>query len=219
MKPNLTVVKRYRPLFSGERPTFSTVLVGCLIDLYGIRVLNWDGLTIQLQLKDDLDVDPPRTVYDQFMALISALNSDLVYREVAVFDEFVSAVNGNGFGTDREPPEATDLVWAVAELQMNDPEPAGHDHTDPFDLNVKRYMRAVLSDEGVLIPPRTVGFLDQVQIRKENRDDPTAYADAYQSAQMRADELDLLVKQRTERLVDEMTGLGLIRLQDDGRAA
>jgi len=77
-----------QPYFSGDKESFATTLVAGLLRLYGVEALEWDPLTIQMEIKEDLGVDMPRRVYDKMMALVyqrtrlsSDRHSDLLTRK------------------------------------------------------------------------------------------------------------------------------------------
>lgn len=195
--------------FSGERPTFATVLLAILFKLFGPEVLDWDGLTIQLEIKDRFGVDVPRRVYDKLMALITALSTDRVYKEVPLFDEFVSAINGEGMGIEQDIPAVDDVAWAVAELSMNDPDPVTRDPKNPWSKDVQKYVRVVLDDEGMSIAPKVLDFAPSKVRQLEGMDAPEVYAGSWGSSQDRADEVDRWVDNMAMTLIRQLMDLGI----------
>jgi len=202
-------VDTVKPMFNGERETFASVLLAALIKAYGPEVLEWDGLTIQLQVKDDLGVEMPRRVYDQLMALLSALTTTAVYTDVAVFDETISGLNRKGIGTEQDAPSVDDMAWAVAEIGINDPEPVGRNAEQPWGPNIRKYARAVLDDEGMPIAPTVVGWAADRPIAKEGMDDASYYAGAWGNQQERANEIDTWIEGQMGKLIADMQEIGI----------
>lgn len=198
-----------RRYYSGEEPTFATVLVAIMVKLYGPEVLEWDGLTYQLEIKELFEAEMPRTVYDKMMALVTALATDAVYKNVEIFDETVNALNGHGVGVDQDIPSAAEVGWAVTELRLNDPDPATRSPEQPWGRDIQKYVSVVLRDEGLNIPPRALDFAETKILESEGTDDPTQYAAAWRSNQSRADEIDQWIEGLVVTLLEQLMGLGI----------
>ncbi len=194
---------------SGARPAFATTLLSLLLRTYGLQVMEWEGETIQLEVKDDFHLEMPRKVYDQLMALLTALTTDEVYKDVAVFDEICSALNGRGLGVERDVPPVTDVAWAVTEIRINDPDPATRSPEQPWSRNIARYCRVVLDDEGMPIAPKALEFAHSRAVPAEGTDNPDYYAAAWGSAQARADEIDTIMAERTRLLIEQLMTVGV----------
>lgn len=202
--------ERARPLFAGEEPAYATTLLAALFMIYGLDVLEWDGLTIELEVKDDLGVEMPRRVYDKLMALIMALTTDTVYKDIPVFDEFVRSLNNHGAGSEQEVPPAVEVAWAVTELEMNDPEPVSREERDQrFSDNIRKYTRVVLDDAGLPIAPNALSFAADRAVGAEGQDDNQHYAGAWGSAQAAAEEIDVDVERQAIELVHQLMKLGV----------
>jgi hypothetical protein len=195
--------------FNGDVPTFATVLVSALLKMYGAEALNWDGATIQLEIKDDLDVEMPRRVYDQMMGLITAMTTDSVYKDARVFDSIVSALNRQGIVPDNIPPTVEDVAWTVAELGMSDPEPVSRTPGKIWGSKIQAYVRAVLDDEGFTIAPDILSFAHTRTPAAQGMDDASVYAGTWGSAQARADEIDTEVQTKAVELLKHLDTLGI----------
>lgn len=198
-----------RRYFSGESEAFATTLLGILMHAYGIDVLGWDGVTVQMEVKDDFGVEMPRPVYDKLMALITAMSTDSVYKDVALFDETISALNGEGVGVERGIPAVDDVAWTVAELRINDPEPVSRDAKQPWGKNIQKYVRVVLDDEGMNRAPKILDFAAERGVPKEGTDDAQRYAAAWGSQELRADEIDEWVDAQIVALIEQLMGAGI----------
>lgn len=197
------------PFLSGERETFATVLLAGLMKAYGLEVLDWDGATIQLQVKEDFGVEIPRRVYDQIMALQNVLTTDAVYKQVPIFDETISALNRNGVGVEQGVPSVDDTAWAVAEIRLNDPDPATRSPDQPWGRDIQKYVRVVLDDEGFTRAPKILDFAADRLPGKEGMDDVTMYAATWGVHQSKADEIDQWVESQAEKLISDLMELGI----------
>jgi hypothetical protein len=195
--------------FSGASESFATTLAAILMKAYGPAVLEWDGLTIEMQVKDDFGVEMPRLVYDKLMALITALATDSIYKDVVLFDETVSALNGEGVGVERDIPSVDDVAWTVAELRINDPDPVGRDPKKPWSPDIQKYVRVVLDDEGLRRTPRILDFAAERGVPKEGMDDVDHYAATWESQSRRADEIDKWVEDQIVVLIQQLVGAGI----------
>jgi hypothetical protein len=205
LKPE--VVKVAQAFFSGKEPAFATTLLAILFKTYGVQVLEWDGLTIEMQVKDDFSVEMPSRVYDKLMALITALSNDAIYRDVTFFDEFVSAINGRGLGTEDDAPAVDDVAWAVAELTINDPRPFGR---EPYWYNnIKIYTRVILDDEGMDIPPQVLAYAGAKTPKNSVNEAPADYAATWGEKQAKADEVDNWISERMVALVQQLMEVGV----------
>lgn len=200
--------QKARPYLSGEKPTFATVLLTILLQSYGLEVLEYDGATIQMEVKDDFDVEMPRRVYDQVMALITALTTDLVYTDVETFDEICNALCRKGLGSYRGVPPAIDIAWAVNELKLADPEPVGRSK-NPWGPEITAYMRVVLDDEGISLAPKSLPMVDSKPPTSRETQDPGLFAASWHSKQTAADEIDKQVEDLKAVMLSHLEDLGI----------
>jgi hypothetical protein len=203
-----TFKRRAVPFLSGERPTFGTVLLSILLKAYGTEVLNWDGATIQMQVRGDFGVDMPRKVYDQLLALITALTTDLVYTDVEIFDEVCNALCRKGLGSYRSIPPALDVAWAVTEIEIADPEPVNRGK-DRWDDSIKRYIRVVLNDEGISFAPKSLDFVKSLPPNTHETEDPAIFASSWLSKQEASDEIDIRVEELSNTMLRHLREAGL----------
>lgn len=200
--------KVFTSMLSGERPTYASVLLAGLIRMYGPGVIEFDPSTIEMDVKDDFGVHMPRVVYDQVMALISAISTDKVYREVEVFDQFVNAINRASLQHDQDPPTTEELAWAITELAISDPEPVGLPD-QPFNKQIAAYCRVCMQDDGVMSPPAVLQFAMPTRVSDEWADDPEMFASVYQSHEASAKEIDQYCKSKVSSLLDDLEDLGI----------
>lgn len=208
-KPHADFVRVAKPFFSGERETFATVLLGCLMTSYGASVLEWDPATVEAQVTDDFGVQMPDNVYDQVMALINVMANDTVYTSVMTFDHTVSALNRAG-ATTGDTPGPEELAWAVFEISANDPDPytQGSEATWPFSDDICGYVGVCLQDAGFHKAPETLEFARMPEWSPSAG--PEAEFDAAtDNQQALADQVDSHIQELFQRLTAQLAEIGL----------
>ena len=193
----------------GEREAFATTLLSGLLMVYGLDLLEWDGPTIEMEVREDFELQIPRRVYDRLMAAITAITTDSVYHDVGVFDQTVASLAGHGVGVEKEAPTAEQLAWTVAELQLLDPEPVGRQAENPWSRQIQKYVRVALDLEGLKFPPKILKFAGKTPLAKDGADDPQMYAGAWGSGQAQADEIDQWLEGRVVLLLRQLMDLGV----------
>lgn len=204
-----TFKRRAAPFLSGERPTFGTVLVSILLKAYGVEVLEYDGATIQMEVERDFGVTMPRKVYDQLLAMVTVLTTDQAYTDVEIFDEICNALCRKGLGSYRKIPPALDVAWAVTEMEIADPEPIGRNPKARWDDDIKRYIRVVLTDEGISFAPKTLDFVKSLPPDTRETQDPAIFASSWLSKQEASDEIDAQVEELSQTLIQHMKDAGI----------
>ena len=200
--------RKFSPLLRGEGIAFATSLVAGLLKCYGTEALDWDPLTIQMELQSDFDVEINSKTFDKISALVNAITTETVYEDVAVFDETISALAGFGLNTQRDIPSVIDTAWAVAEIRLCDPVPVGRNPNNPWSSNIRKYVRVVLNDEGLTIPPEILGFAPLTNV-PDVRSSVSSYNDALQNAQLMAAEVDKKIEDIAITMLGQLQYLGL----------
>jgi hypothetical protein len=207
-----TVQREFRSAFADfltdKTETFATVLVGGMLRLYGIECFSWDPVTIRLELKRDVGVEPSRLANAQIQALISALTTDMFYTDVPTFDQTVNALNRAPIAAQDDIPMVEEVAWACSEVLLNDPTPSEHADV-PFSRDIRKYCHVVLRDEGFTIAPTSLKWVDLPPVQSEFHDDPMMFEAAYKNQQLMADAVDQAMQSRIEMLVEHMRLLGL----------
>lgn len=197
---------------SGDKPAFATTLVGILLRAYGAEALSWDPLARRMQISDDFGVDLPRKEFEAIEALINAMTTDTAYRSVAVFHRTVGALNRLGVDDLDDMPDPDDVVWTVAELGSNDPEPPLVPHTQiPYSDDIARYVGVVLDQHGVYGEPKALSWADRTNppLATDASEDPLMFGAAMESSAQKAEELDVELENRFRALLTQLRELGI----------
>lgn len=167
--------------------TSATVLLAIAIDLYGSEVLDWEPETLKEALRSSLDIEVTQREVDRFLALKTALMTNMAYTDVITFHHTINALNGSQavFNT-WDPIDLDELTWGLTELMLNDRPVNDQDWVSRFSSDVKRYIGLIIEQTGSYIPdamPAVIKSLAEYAIDNSTTDmDPTLYAVAYENS-------------------------------------
>ena len=120
----------------------ATVLTAMLITKYGEQALDWDPLTIRLEIQDDFRVEPADEVMNKICAMQLVMTSSDFFERI---DTFINVCNtladGDPFFEVFAPVEPEEIAFAISTVAMN------RDML-PFNHTIKRYVKEVLKSEG-----------------------------------------------------------------------
>jgi len=98
----------------------ATVLNAMVLSKYGEEALDWDPLTIQMEIKDDFGVAPASEVMDKICAMQIVMGTGDFFRRVDAFRNVVNTIaNGQPFFQTFTPLQAEEMAIAVATVGMN----------------------------------------------------------------------------------------------------
>lgn len=197
---------------TGKKRTYAPVLIGWFVRTYGLEALEWDPLTIEKEIEDDLGTEIDSDVFDMLMAAITAVTTDLVYLDVGVFDETVNAFNGDGLGEDMDSPTAFELASAVAQLYLIDPEPVLVKRGDSiWSPDIRAYARSVLDSEGITRSPRILDFVPSKapSIQQTDEPDPFYTQASIEEQAVKAREIDHAIDGLVVLIVQQLADLGI----------
>lgn len=120
----------------------ATVLNAMLISKYGEEALDWDPLTIQMEIRDDFGVAPASEVMDKICAMQIVMGSSAFFDRVDAFRNVVNTIaNGQPFFQTFTPLQAEEIAIAIATVGMN------RDML-PFNPSVQELVRISLKGDG-----------------------------------------------------------------------
>lgn len=120
----------------------ATVLNAMLISKYGEEALDWDPLTIRLEIQEDFKVSPADEVMNKICAMQIVMTSADFFERI---DTFINVCNtlseGDPFFEVFTPLESEEIAFALATVAMN------RDML-PFNPTIRRYVKEVLKADG-----------------------------------------------------------------------
>lgn len=119
----------------------ATVLLAVAIELFGTECLDWEPETLREQLKSTLDVAPTQREMDRYLALVTALTTNMIYTDVYAFHHAMNALNGSTATFQTwDPVTLEELTWGLTELELNDRAGPDEKWADRFSADVRRYI-------------------------------------------------------------------------------
>jgi len=201
-----------------DQETPATVLLIVSADLLGPELLQWDPMTIRLELKERLGQEPGLKTVNRLMAAIELVTRDGFYQDLPDFIRICNALfNGTVNLESWDPADAAEIAWGITEaLLIWPPDP---DDEEPFSDEIVAYIGEALKDEGIMVPPDVLrlGIVDTSEwgrVQGEWSDDPSMYNAIHDKEREKTEEINLLIKQRLTRVLQLLDSLPL----DDGDA-
>jgi hypothetical protein len=127
-------------------------------DAFGSEFIEWDPLTLNLEIKNKYGFEPSENLLDMLQAGCSLYTSDLFFKSLETFAPVCNALN---FGTVTSelflPPDLDDVLWGCTEAKII----LGETYDDQdFSHNIGRFTGALLDDQGIYQPPRILKFAE-----------------------------------------------------------
>ena len=98
----------------------ATVLNAMVLTKYGEEALDWDPLTIQMEIQDDFGVTPASECMDKICAMQIVMGTADFFNRVDAFRNIVNTIaNGDPFFQTFTPLQAEEIALAVATVGMN----------------------------------------------------------------------------------------------------
>lgn len=120
----------------------ATVLNAMILTKYGEEALDWDPITIQLEIKDDFGVAPASEVMDKICAMQVVMTTGDFFTRTDAFRNVVNTIaDGQPFFQIFTPLQAEEIALALATVGMNR-------DMIPFAPSVKELVRLSLIGDG-----------------------------------------------------------------------
>jgi len=120
----------------------ATVLNAMVLSKYGEEALDWDPLTIQMEIQDDFGVTPASESMDKICAMQIVMGTSDFFTRVDAFRNIVNTIaNGEPFFQTFTPLQAEEIAIAIATVGMN------RDML-PFSPSVRELVRLSLKGDG-----------------------------------------------------------------------
>ena len=98
----------------------ATVLNAMVLSKYGEEALDWDPLTIQMEIQDDFGVTPASEAMDKICAMQIVMGTGDFFGRVDAFRNIVNTIaNGQPFFQTFTPLQAEEIALSIATVGMN----------------------------------------------------------------------------------------------------
>jgi len=137
---------------------YTTSALLLLTDAFGSEFIEWDPLTLNLELKNRYGFEPSENLLDMIQAGAALYTSNLFFISLETFAPTCNALN---FGTVTSelflPPDLDDVLWGCSEAKII----LGDLYeTDGFSHNISRFVGALLDEDGIYKPPGILKFAE-----------------------------------------------------------
>ena len=148
----------------------ATVLNAMVLSKYGEEALEWDPITIQMEIQDDFGVTPASECMDKICAMQIVMGTGDFFQRVDAFRNIVNTIaNGQPFFQTFTPLQAEEIALAIATVGMNR-------DMIPFAPAVQELVRLSLKGDGYgedQFPPILSCVFDRKPDEKAVRDQLT----------------------------------------------
>lgn len=207
-----------RRIFHSEDSLTSTLLLQ-FVDSFGLDALEWDPLTIAMEIQEATDKVPPKVILDRIMAGIALIQSDQFYHYLPDFITICNVLSGSELEIELFDPATTvECAWGITEALVIWP-PEGYEDgrkalKDAFDEEILGYIQETMRYEGLVIAPRILRSIvsspeEVSSALGQYVEDPELYAALYENSQKRVQEIDDLVRERFYTLLGQIKQLRL----------
>jgi hypothetical protein len=187
--------------------TMASAAHAVALELFGEQYLQWEPLTIVLELKAELGEEPHPVVMDRISAMRIAISTDAFFRRFEGFSAIVNTLStGSPFFDVFDPVTLEEIAWAVTEVALNRDMPR-------FERAITGYTRMLLKAGGFQPGEYPVQFREMFKAR------PSAHEVATDAAGEDALVIDEYVKEQLQELTRQFIDLGLDTRLDELIAA
>lgn len=195
----------------------ATVLNAMVLSKYGEDALDWDPLTIQMEIQDDFGVTPASQSMDKICAMQIVMGTGDFFGRVDAFRNIVNTIaNGQPFFQTFTPLQAEEIAVAVATVGMN------RDMLN-FAPAVQELVRLSLKGDGYseeAFPPIMSCIFDRKPSEKEIRDRLTDLvgrpeAELPTAAENNISNIDAMLKRRVLICLHQLNSLPGLTSVDD----
>lgn len=174
----------------------------------------WHPTVIRHELGIAYNANVSDVTVDRLLAGITVATTDLFFKDVRRFIVLANILAGDEFDPEIfDPADSAECAWAVTEaLLLNPPD---DDDPEPFSDDIRRYIGAVLADEGYVTPPDILrialdaDFSDRVSY--DFTDDPEMFQGIYQTQQGKTAEIADVIREGLASLSEQLESLPLRR--------
>ena len=137
---------------------FATSAMSILMDSWGTEFIEWDPITVGLELKADFGVDATDGLQDKIQACCALFTSNLFFVSLETFNMTCDSLNFGAVTSELfVPADLDDILWGVTEARLL----LGDDFDeDEFSHDIKSYTGLLLSQNGIKRPPSALRFAE-----------------------------------------------------------
>lgn len=197
---------------------FAYNLLAVLLDAYGTEALSWTPETIEMELRDDFNVDVPPGNFDRLMTAIGILTSDAFFTSPVDFARGCLSLAGTFIPANQLAlPDSAEVAWGVTEALLIEPPPdeeEGSKGGNPFSEDITAMIGVLLDREGILTPPDVLRIATRdgdlaARVSYEWSDEPEVFSAIQKFEAEKTERVEGAVRARLSALLDQLQALRL----------
>lgn len=136
--------------------TLAVVLNTMLMRLYGEDWLEWDPLTLYMELREDHSCEPSSESMDRLCALQALQLGQEFFTSLDAFLGICNSFNdGNPSFSIFNPITAAEAAWAITEVSLIR-------DLLPFNYSIKKYVATISKEEGLDLDDESIAVLTHI---------------------------------------------------------
>ena len=190
--------------------TYTTSVMSILLDRWGaLDFIEWDPLTINLQLRDEFGIEANETLMDKIGAASALFSTNTFFIDFETFNSVSNVLNlGVTSSSLMLPADLDDALWACTEAKLL----LGDLYDDSaYSHDVARYVGFLLTQDGVRNPPPILRFAEYDERgdanTRENTQDEAIHLAYWRGQQEDREMLDQRNRERLADLFDQIAEL------------
>lgn len=190
---------------------FAFNLLVTFLDVFGMDAVEWSPETIEMELRDELGVDPLPINFDKLLTAISLLTTNSFFVSLPDFMRDCTTLSGT-FTSEGSMvmPDSEDIAWGITEALLISPP----DKEEKLNDEIIGFIIAVLDDEGIQNPPDILRIVNADrkfanQVDYQFSDDVTMFAAIQQTEKDRTDNINRTMQSRSRGLLEQLKSLPL----------
>jgi len=182
-----------------------------VVEEYGVEAFEWSPETIALELHDDFQIALPKVNHDKIMAGIAVITTDQFWADLPSFIQLCNVLADDEFQPEEfDPADAHEMAWAITEaVLLDEPE----DLKNLFSDDIRRYIGAVIVEEGLVNPPDILALAIQDTPLEDplhlSASDPEMYAAFWDNQNSKSQEIKDMIRRQTMELFQQLEELPL----------
>lgn len=170
----------------------------------------WAPETVRLECQAEFQATLPDYNLDKIMALMTVLTSDLFFVNLPSFIQLCNVLSGDTFDPAVfDPATCAEMAWGITEVLLLEPP----DSDEPFSDEIRRYIGAMLVEEGFHAPPDVlrIAIFDEARGDPLNvwSDDPELYQMGFAVQQEKKADVEALLRDNVMELSLQLKSLPL----------
>jgi len=137
--------------------TYTTPVMAIMTDKFGTEFVEWDPLTVNMEIKSAFGIEPSEILQDKIQAASGLLTTNLFYLSLEAFSAICNTLNlGVTASEIFLPADLEDSLWGITEAKLL----SGPEMETDFSHNIARYVGFLLSEAGFRKPPTILAFAE-----------------------------------------------------------